>query len=116
MDYERILPDYQDNVYLVENMAPADAPTPPDGLNGVRSGGRVVLDWADNPERNIIGYNIFRSLGPTSGYKVRNAVLVTSSMFTESIDFAEGTQVYYRISAVTSDGKESIPASVIVVA
>ncbi len=115
MDYDRILPDYQDNVYLIENMAPFGTPTPPDGLNGLRSGNRILLDWADNPERAVIGYNVFRSLSPTSGYQQRNSVLVSSSNYTESTGFAQGTRVYYRVSAVTSDGKESIPASVVVV-
>lgn len=115
MDYDRILPDYQDNVFLLENIVPFGMPTPPDGLNGLKIGGRITLDWADNPETNLRGYNVFRSLSPTSGFKKRNAVLVTSSTFSESADFAQGTKVYYRISAVIEGDRESIPASVIVV-
>jgi hypothetical protein len=116
MDYERILADYQDNVYLIQNISPANIPTPPDGVVGFRSGGRSVIDWADNPERTVVGYNVYRSLSPTRGYLKRNAVLVSSSGFSETIDFAAGTPIYYRITAVTGDGKESIPSSVIVIA
>ena len=113
-DYELILADYNDNVYLIENMYPEGMPTPPDGLTGVKTGGRITLDWADNPEKNIVGYNVFRSLTPTGQFTQRNAVTITESTFTETTNFIAGTKVYYRVTAITSDGKESVPASFIV--
>lgn len=114
MDYERILADYNDNVYIIENMYPDGTPTPPDGLTGLRSGGRTVLDWADNPESNVVGYNVYRSLSPTAQFSKRNAVTITESTFSESVNFTQGTLIYYRVTALTSDGKESVPASFIV--
>lgn len=114
MDYERLLADYNDNVYLIENMYPDGTPTPPDGLTGLRTGGRAVLDWADNPEKNIAGYNVYRSLSPTGQFSKRNAVTITESTFSESVNFTAGTRIYYRVTALTADGKESVPSSFIV--
>lgn len=113
-DYELILADYQDNIYLIENMYPEGLPTPPDGLTGLKTGGRITLDWADNPESAVVGYNVFRSLSPTGQFNKRNAVTITQSTFTETTNFTSGTRVYYRVSAITADGKESMPSSFIV--
>jgi hypothetical protein len=113
-DYELILADYQDNIYLIENVYPETLPTPPDGLTGVKTGGRITLDWADNPEKNVIGYNVFRSLNPVGQFTQRNAVTITHSTFSETTNFPAGQKVFYRVSAITSDGKESVPASFVV--
>src|SRR6185437_10838930 len=41
--------------------ARALAPVPPTALTATATNGRVTLDWADNTDIGLAGYNVFRS-------------------------------------------------------
>lgn len=111
MDYKLVLADYQDNVYIIENIRPERLPSPPGGVGAIKSGERVTLSWVPSGG-NVTGYNIFRSTTPTGKFKQINSVLVTTTSFADSVQFPTGTTFYYRITAVDSSGMESIPTSI----
>jgi hypothetical protein len=61
MDYLGINYDYQDNVYVVQNMRPMP-PAAPAGLTAAGQPSGVALDWADVAGAPLLaGYNVYRS-------------------------------------------------------
>jgi hypothetical protein len=71
------------------------APTAPQELNVVSAREGMVLIWAPNPEKDIAGYNIYRSLTPGSDYKKVNEELVRETTYTDTT--AKGTEKYYYV-------------------
>lgn len=61
----------------------------------------VTLDWDDNSEGNLIGYNVYRSVNQSSWAKVNDEV-VADSTYTDTVP-AVGTY-YYQVKAVISVG------------
>lgn len=110
MDYAGINYDYQDNVYLITNIKPTSPPSQPVGLTASTSGGKISLDWLDNTEANLGGYNVYRSNAADGTYAKVNPHLLIESTFTDI--FAPIGQVsHYRIVAVDNAGNESAPAT-----
>ena len=110
MDYFGVNYDYNDNVYLITNMRPENAPPTPDGFNAYQDSAGVRLDWADNTNSDLLGYHVFRSFNPNGGFKrITGDPLTTSEFLDESI--TNGAKVYYRVSAVTTSGASSYLAS-----
>jgi hypothetical protein len=71
------------------------APTAPQELNVVSAREGMVLIWAPNPEKDIAGYNIYRSLTPGTDYKKVNEVLVRETTYTDTT--ATGKEKYYYV-------------------
>ena len=96
--------DFQDNLYIVTNMRPGvAAPTNP--VSGSNSLG-VTIDWDDNAESTIGGYNVYRSTSATSGFVKINSAAATASLYTDGTAVV-GTTYYYRVTAVSTYGAES---------
>ena len=111
MDYSGINYDYNDNVYLVQNVKPTSAPKAPTGLTATGSTGGIFLNWADSPEPNVAGYNVYRSSSATGTFtKLNTAGLLTSSEFNDTAA-AAGTTWHYRVEAVDSAGNVSPAAT-----
>lgn len=70
----------------------------------------LILDWGDNTEANLIGYNVYLSLAKTGPYGLISASL-SQSEYTDTGRF-EGTEYYYVVSAVNSSGTESAKSTV----
>lgn len=87
---------------------PADttAPEAPAGLWAQGNPDGVRLDWADNAEADMAGYNIYRSAVFGSGYVKLNESLLTESCYADSAA-AGGTMYYYVVRAVDGSGNES---------
>lgn len=99
--------DFQDNVYLITNMAPAVAPATPADLQVTQSGVGINLQWA--PVSGATGYNVYRSSNGGAETKLNSSPL-TSAAYTDG--FApDGTKVSYRVTAVGSGGAESVGAN-----
>lgn len=81
-------------------------PAAPTGLTATGGDGRVSLDWADNTEPDLAGYNVYR--GTTSGgpYVKVNSSLVTTSAYTDT-GLANGTPYFYVVTAVDLSTNES---------
>lgn len=83
-----------------------DAPAAPTGLVAAAGESVVSLDWNDNTEVDLGGYNVYRSTTAGSGYVKLNASLLTSSDYTDNtVD--NGTTYYYIVTAVDTSSNES---------
>jgi hypothetical protein len=50
-----------------EGYVPDSSPSPPTGLSAYWAGGEMHLEWNENPEMNLIGYVVYRSLARAYG-------------------------------------------------
>ena len=82
-------------------------PAAPTGLGASAGDGTVSLNWNDNNESDLAGYNIYRSTTPGSGYGKLNASLLTSSDYTDN-SVTNGTTYYYVVTAVDANANESV--------
>lgn len=117
MDYLSINFDYQDNIYVIRNIRPAVAvsgpPAAPTGLTATGSTASVALNWSDNAEANLAGYNVYRGTSadfvPDASNKL-NASLLTSSDFNDT-NAPVGVASFYKVTAVNDASQESAAAS-----
>jgi alkaline phosphatase len=82
---------------------PLSAPT---GLAAAAGNGQVTLDWADNLESDLAGYNVYRSTTQGTGYAKINSTLVLTSNYVDST-VINGTTYYYVVTAVDIGSNES---------
>ena len=66
----------------------------------------VQLEWDANPEPDIDGYNVYRSVQSGYAYVRLNAVLVTTTAYTDTTIVA-GQTYYYVCTAVNASDLES---------
>ena len=81
-------------------------PAPPSGPTATAGDAQVSLDWNDNGEGDLDGYNVYRSTTSGSGYSKLNGSLVGSSAFVDTTA-VNGTTYYYVVTAVDTTGNES---------
>jgi hypothetical protein len=87
-----------------------NAPATPTGLSATPGNSTVSLDWNDNNETDLRGYNVFRSLTSGSGYAKLNGTFLTNSNYTDSN--ANGTRTYYYVvTAIDTSNNESNDSS-----
>jgi len=92
-----------DDVLIITDSVPPAAPT---GLVATPGNGEVDLDWDDNTEGDLDGYNVYRSLTSSSNYTQINGSLVATSNYTDS-SVTNGVTYYYVVSAVDLGSNES---------
>ncbi|MHC4560590.1 MAG: fibronectin type III domain-containing protein [Planctomycetota bacterium] len=68
---------------------------------------QTSLDWDDNKELDLAGYNIYRSLTPSSGYTRINQSLLTNSEYVD-ISVTNYMTYYYVVTAEDTFGYESV--------
>lgn len=100
--------NYYEFSMLAGNWAGTDAvpPLAPAGLSAIAGNGTVSLDWDDNGESDLAGYNVYRSTTSGSGYVRINPSLVSSSDYTDD-DVTNGTTYFYVVTAVDTRSNES---------
>jgi hypothetical protein len=81
-------------------------PAAPTGLTASLDGINVALDWNDNTEGDLNGYNVYRSTTSGSGYSKLNAASVLNSEYTDNTA-AGGQTYYYVVTAVDTSLNES---------
>ena len=81
-------------------------PAAPTGLAAVRGHTKVDLDWNDNGESDLAGYNVYRSTTQGGPYTKVNGSLVTVSDYTDT-GLTNGTTYYYVITAEDNGTNES---------
>ena len=81
-------------------------PAAPAGLTATAGIGTVSLDWNDNNESYLGGYNVYRSTTSGSDYIKLNGTLLSSSNYTDD-SVANGTIYYYVVTAVSTGSMES---------
>lgn len=82
------------------------APAAPTGLTAVAGDGTVSLDWNNNNESDLAGYNVYRSTTSGSGYAKLNGSLVVTSAY-EDDTVINDTTYYYVVTAVNTGNYES---------
>jgi fibronectin type 3 domain-containing protein len=104
--------DTSSNESDTSNEASATTPgdtTPPANPTGlvatVVSSTKVDLDWDDNAEPDLDGYNVYRSTTPGGGY-AQTAELVPASGHSDT-GLTAGTTYYYVVTAVDTNSNES---------
>jgi hypothetical protein len=88
-------------------------PGRPQALSAALSApGQSSLCWANNPEPNVTGYNVYRSTTPgfTPAPANRLAANWTSRSYNDT-GLAPSTAYYYLVTAVSAAGLESAPSS-----
>jgi hypothetical protein len=91
--------------FLVRISEALPAPEPPQSLNGKLSKAGVVLSWKRNRERDLAGYNVYRSTIPGSGYQRINSSLISVPKYIDK-EIVKGN-TYYVVTAVNTAGGES---------
>lgn len=116
MDYRGINYDYQDNIYLITNMAPADRPAAPVGLAAYPYSGGAILDWGDpfpvpsgqpGATPKVTGYNVYRSDSPTGAFALLNRSPLTDTAYRDR-GAPVGRESYYRVTSLAGN-VESAP-------
>ena len=95
--------------YFVDISAPTEDTTPPaapTGLTATPGDGEVALDWSDNSESDLAGYNVYRSTSAGGPYNKLNGSLLTTSQYTDS-SANNGTTYFYVVKAVDTSGNLS---------
>jgi len=93
---------------MAENWLIADttAPLAPTGLLATSGDATVSLDWDDNYESDVNGYNVYRSTTSGSSYSKLNSLFLSSSNYTDN-SVTNGTTYYYVVTAVDISSNES---------
>lgn len=81
-------------------------PAAPTGLSANAGDGVVSLNWNDNSEGDLAGYNVYRATSSNGTYSKINGSLVTSSSYNDT-SVNNGTTYWYRVTAVNDEGLES---------
>jgi len=81
-------------------------PAPPRGLKAVVGEKAVHLIWDPNPEGDLLGYYVYRSLIPGRGYHRLTPVPLPKVTFTDD-DVRPKTTYYYVITAVDASSRQN---------
>lgn len=81
-------------------------PAAPTGLAATGGNGVVNLDWNDNGESDLAGYNVHRSTTSGGPYTKINASLVAASTYSDTT-VTNGSTYYYVVTAVDTSNNES---------
>jgi hypothetical protein len=84
----------------------ASNPAAPTGLTATAGYIPVRLDWNNNSEGDLAGYNVYRSTTSGSGYSKLNSTLLTDSNYIDDINTTDITY-YYVVTAVNTTSNES---------
>ncbi|MGB8226783.1 MAG: CBM35 domain-containing protein [Sedimentisphaerales bacterium] len=90
-------------LYIPPDITPPAAPT---GLWAAGGNGTVSLDWANNNESDLAGYNIYRSTTSGSGWSKLNGSLLSDSNYIDN-SVVNGTMYYYVVTATDTSSEES---------
>lgn len=91
---------------VINILLDSTAPLPPTGVTFTVSSGIVFLDWADNIEPYLAGYNAYLSTTPGGPYTRINAGLIPTSQ-TAISGLTDGVAYYFVLTAVDALGNES---------
>ncbi|GGL95159.1 hypothetical protein GCM10011594_13590 [Nakamurella endophytica] len=99
---------------LCQGPCPVDttAPAAPTGLTATAGTAGVALDWADNTESDLMGYDVYRSTSATGTFTKLTSTPVTGSAYTDASAPA-ATTLYYRVTASDSSENASAPSATV---
>jgi hypothetical protein len=82
-------------------------PEPPANVTVTPGYSQMSLDWDDNIERDILGYNVYRSLTAGSDYARLNQLPVRNSQYVDT-EVTRYSTYFYIVTAVDTFGYESM--------
>ena len=85
------------------------APLAPTNLAAAPSTDVVALDWDDNAEPDLAGYNVYRSTIPSGPYTLAAGPVTASSYLDPAV--TAGTAHSYVVTAIGESGAESEPSN-----
>ena len=96
--------------------ADAGAPYPPAGLSAIAEHNYVILDWTDDAQDNITGFQVLRRQGNSRGNFTVHADITdsTSSTYTDRNDVQPRTKYSYKVRSRNTNGLSSHSAPVTV--
>ncbi len=98
---------YVDEMYvLTSSGSDTTPPAAPTGLTPTPGDGSVSLDWDDNGEGDLAGYNIYRSTTSGGPFAQLNGPLASTSSSVDTTAI-NGTTYYYVVTAVDTSNNES---------
>jgi hypothetical protein len=81
-------------------------PAAPTGLTAMAGNETISLNWNDNNEPDLAGYNVYGSKTQGSGYsKINSSVVINSDYIDSPVD--NWTPYYYAVTAVDLSEQES---------
>jgi proteasome assembly chaperone (PAC2) family protein len=85
----------------------------PTGLTvtGLPQGGALNISWNANPEQNLAGYNLYRSLLQNAEFIKVNDELITTENFIDD-GLTNKIRYYYYVVAVDASGESSDPSDI----
>ncbi|HEX8493299.1 MAG TPA: hypothetical protein VF658_10695 [Pyrinomonadaceae bacterium] len=90
-------------------------PTPPADIRINAATGSISLFFPANPERDVAGYNVYRSTDPElpkdRWTKLTNTLLTRTTFQDETVE--SGQKYYYYLTAVDTAGNTSAPSEVV---
>src|SRR5439155_179533 len=98
---------------VISGARPADTvpPAQPGTAVANASTSGISLDWPDNTEIDLAGYNVYRSASASGPWTKLNLTPITTSAFLDSAA-PTGTS-YYQVTAVDTTGNESTPSLIV---
>ena len=88
---------------------PFDAlPAPPTNLAATAGNRQVALEWDDNTENDLAGYNVYRSTAQgVQGTKINPSLITAGASAYIDTGLAPGIPYFYVVTAVDNAGNES---------
>jgi endonuclease I/fibronectin type 3 domain-containing protein len=104
-------PEWVECVFeLVCNGGGGTDTTPPSqvtGLSATATSTSVNLDWFDNTEADLAGYDVYRSSSSGGPYSIVNSALLSNSTYQDS-SVSSDTSYYYVVTASDNNSNESV--------
>lgn len=95
-----------DNIVFTQMAPDTTPPASPANLSATANDGSINLNWDDNGESDLAGYNLYRSISSDGSYIQINGSLVSNSNYTDN-SVSNGTTYYYLVTAEDHSGNES---------
>lgn len=86
-------------------------PQAPTGMLATARSTQIIIDWTDNTEGDLAGYDLYRATSSAGTYAKLNASTLPSSTFTDSTALV-GIAYFYKTKAKDAVGNESAFSSV----
>jgi hypothetical protein len=105
--------DFQDNVYIVTNMAPTSAPPAPTGLTSTSTATPTLSFTGVNyTAGTLAGYNVYRATSAAGPYTKLTSTPISATSYTDT-NAPTGVTLYYQVTAVSTGAapNESAPAT-----
>jgi len=82
-------------------------PAPPGGFSATKGSNAITLSWLADPVTNPVGYHLYRSNTPGTGY-AQLASLNSANLTFQDEKLTSGVNYYYVIRALNANGQESL--------